>query len=376
MPIQQVRTRDNHVVPFDLSRIVGSIVEAGEVIEALRDRIVGRVSLETIKDNIPQKASTADMLVQIETYLEKAKLEDKIDYTNQYMDVINWLMTMYDNPVYEVQDDDVRHISNAFGWAKRIDGYLDQHENRLKSERTDLENRLMKQKNEFMTTLEDITKEVEKFKEINNIKQEHDHNEAIQRILIRIEDANNEIKDINDQEEALGYPVTEFQQADDAKKNIKPYEELWALYRDYKNKMEMWERGPFFDLDAEEVEKDHKFMFQQSNKLNIIFGRMKVPKPAQVAQQHVNQPLIDFKVYLPIIRALTNPGLKKRHWKMIGTVIEMPINRKMDKKLWELKQINIEQYKDKLEEIADSASKEYSNETILKNMKGVSQWPS
>ena len=133
--------------------------------------------------------------------------------------------------------------------------------------------------------------------------------------------------------------------------------------------MEMWERGPFFDLDAEEVEKDHKFMYQQSNKLNIIFGRMKVPKPAQVAQQHVNQPLIDFKVYLPIIRALTNPGLKKRHWKMIGTVIEMPINRKMDKKLWELKQINIEKYKDKLEEIADSASKEYSNETILKNMK-------
>lgn len=39
-------------------------------------------SLETIKDNISQKASTADMLVQIETYLEKAKLEDKIDYTN------------------------------------------------------------------------------------------------------------------------------------------------------------------------------------------------------------------------------------------------------------------------------------------------------
>ena len=114
------------------------------------------------------------------------------------MDVINWLMTMYDNPVYQVQDDDVRHISNAFGWAKRIDGYLDQHENRLKSERTDLENRLMKQKTEFMTTLEDITKEVEKFKDINNIKQEHDHNEAIQRILIRIEDANNEIKDIND----------------------------------------------------------------------------------------------------------------------------------------------------------------------------------
>ena len=32
-------------------------------------------SLETIKDNISQKASTADMLVQIETYLEKAKLE-------------------------------------------------------------------------------------------------------------------------------------------------------------------------------------------------------------------------------------------------------------------------------------------------------------
>jgi hypothetical protein len=37
-----------------------------------------------------------------------------------------------------------------------------------------------------------------------------------------------------------------------------------------------------------------------------------MPKPQAVANKMLNE-LMDFKEYVPIIRALCNPGLQKRH---------------------------------------------------------------
>ena len=54
-------------------------------------------------------------------------------------------------------------------------------------------------------------------------------------------------------------------------------------------------------------------MFALASKLVVRFSTLKVPKPEKIAQD-VKGLLTRFRDYLPIIRSLCNPGLKKRHW--------------------------------------------------------------
>ena len=73
----------------------------------------------------------------------------------------------------------------------------------------------------------------------------------------------------------------------------------------------------------------------------------------------------DFKKKLPIIRALCTEGLQARHIEQIKIVLEME-NYTGEESLSSL--VTEDGHKDKLEDIADTASKEFSNERILKNM--------
>jgi dynein heavy chain len=104
-------------------------------------------------------------------------------------------------------------------------------------------------------------------------------------------------------------PQGEYPQIDELKQQIKPYEELWNLYAEYKEKYEdAWQKGYLKNLDPEEVESDHKRMMSSANKLTNRFENLKVPKPAKLASE-VSKQLVGFRKMLPIIRSLCNPGL-------------------------------------------------------------------
>ena len=95
------------------------------------------------------------------------------------------------------------------------------------------------------------------------------------------------------------------------------------------------------------------------------FSTLKMPKPEKIAKDIVEQ-MIRFREYIPVIRAICNPGLKDRHFEDIRILIEKRIDK--NEKLRTLITLKIEKYKDKLEEISETASKEFSNERTLKKM--------
>jgi hypothetical protein len=96
---------------------------------------------------------------------------------------------------------------------------------------------------------------------------------------------------------------------DDLKEDIKPYENLWNLYHDYKEKYEeQWQKGRLGDLVPDTVEEDYKRMLKDATSLSNAFEKKKLPKPQKVANKMADD-LRAFRSFLPIIRALCEPGL-------------------------------------------------------------------
>lgn len=124
-------------------------------------------------------------------------------------------------------------------------------------------------------------------------------------------------------------------------------------------------------LDPQIVEDDHKRMVKQAGNLARDFENAKIAKPQKVANTMFTN-LNDFKKFLPIIRALCNKGLEERHIEQIVALVKAGDDAKdiLNQRLDNFKALQIENYKNELEEISDTASKEYGNKNMMVKMKG------
>lgn len=134
----------------------------------------------------------------------------------------------------------------------------------------------MREKKDFTEMLEEVKHEVEKFKDYENKNKEAEFNRYIVSINTKLAQLTEDMIKINEQETDLEFPVSDQPLIDELKTQIKPYEELWTLVRDYQQRTKLWYEGELLKLDPEEVEKDHKSMFTISNKLAARFGNSKL----------------------------------------------------------------------------------------------------
>lgn len=143
---------------------------------------------------------------------------------------------------------------------------------------------------------------------------------------------------------------------------------MWELQIKYTGLLKAWNDGPVKQLSPPDVETEHRQMLSAANKLAARFENAtpKVLKPMSVASA-MSKNLVEFRPYIPIIHALCNKGLKARHEEEIKEAITIEISP--ETKLHDLKNIGIKEKREVLEQISDTASREYNNETIMQKMK-------
>lgn len=72
--------------------------------------------------------------------------------------------------------------------------------------------------------------------------------------------------------------------------------------------------GSFLDINAEELEEEVSNMWRTMFKLSKTFE--KVAGPKRVADS-TRSKIDKFKVYLPLLSCICNPGIRNRHWEQV-----------------------------------------------------------
>lgn len=73
--------------------------------------------------------------------------------------------------------------------------------------------------------------------------------------------------------------------------------------------------GPFKDLDAEAITEELDVMWKTLHKLGRTFSNL--PGPQLVAKSFQSK-VEQFKMHLPVLSTISNPGMKERHWKQVS----------------------------------------------------------
>ena len=161
-------------------------------------------------------------------------------------------------------------------------------------------------------------------------------------------------------------PVTNYPALMQVTKEFAPYANLWRTCAEFGRALPRWMTGPFAELDAEKTQASVEAWTRGATK---ALKSLKSEAAVAVGEE-LKAKLGEFGAHVPLIVALRNPGLRERHWQMLGEKLGFPV--KVDANFSLAKAISMKLHENVaiVEEQAEHASKEFSLERTLDQMLG------
>ncbi|KAJ3193186.1 Dynein heavy chain 7, axonemal [Irineochytrium annulatum] len=269
----------------------------------------------------------------------------------------------------ELKRDDFELNSIVFTWPQRIFPIFLEGENILTRSRQTNQEDLKNRRERLFLEVDGYAKQIDEYHSFGDYSELTKYLKAAQKLQSRLDAVFEKITAFNHEEEIFGWEVTSFPVLQEAISALAPFLTLYQTSVDFQRCYHTWMNGPFLKLDPEVVESEVTNMWRAMFKLSQNFSSD--PAPMEILEITKEQ-LERFKVHLPLITTLCNPGLRERHWRDISQVVGFRFQPDETTSLSAVLERNLAEYMDQMEKISSVASKEYSFEKALQKM--YSEW--
>ncbi|XP_024913275.1 dynein heavy chain 3, axonemal-like [Cynoglossus semilaevis] len=265
--------------------------------------------------------------------------------------------------------DDVVLNAHLFQWPKQILGELEESTARLAGMKEWVEDTLKRRIKDFEHRLQDMDKEIQSFKkkELMTMEEIKKNVQVLTEISTNLEAAVNELEEINKEQELLKKDQSHFPMLQIMIADKLPHEQLWTTVLNFETNSKVWMNGPFKHLNAEKITEELDIMWRTMHKLNKTFAEL--VGPARVSQCFKSK-IGEFKGHLSVLSTVCNPGIKDHHWEQIGNMVGFEVKPDANSSLLDMLDLGLSKFSKELEEIGALATKEFSLEKNMENMKG------
>ncbi|XP_072203968.1 dynein axonemal heavy chain 1 [Excalfactoria chinensis] len=225
--------------------------------------------------------------------------------------------------------------------------------------------------NVFEERLEDMKLTVGEFSVQVDIKQAHTLANEARLVEKQLKELQNLATLYNNRERIFGMTVTNYKKLSRMVKDFQPYCDLWTTVSDWLNWCNSWMDGPLAEIEAEQLEKNVNESFKTMQK---CVRQFKNSPACQGVAMEFRDKIEEFKLYVPLIQGLNNPGMGSRHWKMLSEDINMDIEPDPELTLRRCLDMNLQDHIETITKVAEIAGKEYAIENALNKME--SEWNS
>ncbi|KAJ3048328.1 Dynein heavy chain 7, axonemal, partial [Rhizophlyctis rosea] len=341
---------------------------ANRVLDKMAEDNKGKVSgvitqFEEIANKVLTMPNNVEEMVGLQKFIDHTRtvtmrgLEDSVEDAKKRL---NFMITYS-----ELTKDDYDLNTTLFTWPHRIIPIFTEGESILLRSRAANQEELKTRRDKLFTELEGFSKQLEEYHSFGDYAEITRYLKTAQRLQARLDSLAERIMGFNREEEMFGWEATKFNGLNETIESLTPFLTLYQTSVDFQRCYHTWMTGPFLKLDPEVVENEVTNMWRNIYKLCLTFENDAAPlEVAEITKEQLER----FKVHLPLISTLCNPGLRERHWKDISRIVGFRFQPDETTSLSAVLERSFHEYMDQLEQISSVATKEYSFEKALQKM--------
>ena len=307
--------------------------------------------------------SNVEDMVALQKLIEKTRLidmknlDDSVDEAKRRL---NFLISYS-----ELKKEDYELNTVLFSWPQKIVPIFNEGENLLLKAKMSNQDELKSRREKLAAELESYIRQIDEYRSMGDYNEIGKYLKSAQRLQSRFDALNEKITGFNHEEELMGWEASKFPSLVEAVATLTPYLTLYQTSVEFQRCHSAWMNGSFLKLDPEAVEAEVSTMWRNIYKLVIQFGEEQAPLDlAEITRDQMEK----FKIHLPLISVICNPGFRERHWKEISTVIGFRFQPDETTSLISAIERNLADHLESLELISGVATKEFSFEKALQKM--------
>jgi len=264
------------------------------------------------------------------------------------------------------------HVAlGCYEWPKKMVDIMKEAAFKANTEHKSFEAALKAQRVDFAAKLAEYQKEVEAYDKKNDLVKRDQICAEVTALAEKLAEAVREAEYINSQEKLFGWSLTKYNHVNKMCSALDPFVTLWSCVAGFQNSFNTWMTGPFRDLNPEDVENYAGDCFRKLYKLTKTFAGVGGGEPRDIPQavaEEAKNRVQAFQQYLPLIAAICNQGMRDRHWEALEKVTGFEVRPDEFTSLRRLLDQDIMDFIDKVVELSDNASREWSIERALAKM--------
>lgn len=282
----------------------------------------------------------------------------------QNLDHFLWLM---DQTIYTPLE--IKQNSITFQWYLKMASIFEQNEQIVQQKTIEYQEHLRKRIEQFRRDLDLYWDQLLEYENWGDITFVARYKRKANVLDARLTAALEKIERINDEERSFGWPFSEYPLRKQTHTKLMPYKKLFDAGQDFIEKRDLWLKSQVGLFDPVDIAKNIETIYDDLLKLSQGFDEH--PQSKRLAED-IKTIIDEFKLNLPIIQTLGNPGLKSRHWEQISEMVGFPIVVSGGITLEKIIEFGLEDYLARFEKISQSATKENGLELAMSNM--IVEW--
>ncbi|XP_037242845.1 dynein heavy chain 1, axonemal [Falco rusticolus] len=225
--------------------------------------------------------------------------------------------------------------------------------------------------NGFQDKLEEMQLTVGGFSIQADVNQAHELAKKTRQVRKQLKELQNLAILYNSRERIFGMKVTNYSKLSRMVKDFQPYYDLWTTVSDWMQWYENWMNDPLVQIEAEQLEKNVSDSFKTMQR---CVKQFKDSPACQGVAMDFRDKIEEFRLYIPLIQGLCNPGMRNRHWEMLWEDTNVDIKLEPSLTVGHCLDMNLLDHFKSITKVAEIAGKEYAIEKALDKIE--SEWSS
>uniref|UniRef100_A0AAY4BTU9 EF-hand domain-containing protein n=1 Tax=Denticeps clupeoides TaxID=299321 RepID=A0AAY4BTU9_9TELE len=325
---------------------------------------------ESISEKALHTPQNTQELMELKAYVVKVKMEDMPILEKKLLESSTRMCFLSDYITFSTMDTNLN--KQTIQWHGRMPTVFEEHHKIIKASTEQFQDGLELRRTRFGEDLESYSKQVETFENFGDLTDLDKYLKRAEEMNSKLEAALEKIEGFNLEEEAFGWPTSQYPLRKKTQDVLMPYLRLYQTAAEFQSKHNEWLNEPLASVNPDKVEADVGNYWRALYKLEK--GFQDVPSALHIVT-HVKAEVEAFKEHLPLVHVLCNPGLRIRHWDAMSAVVGTPLpptGEVADACVTHFLSLHLETHLPSLEGISEAASKEHSLEKALERM--VEQW--